>query len=565
MATLINTLTLDFNKYYVMYLDIYLVSQNNASAQSVLYPVISLSAHNGGWISAGSKPWSAKIDGKSAGSGSFDPDLSTNAGKTKKATGTNVTVTHDTDGNKTVAVSCSVNFGSIVLGGSEVGTKTISGNIKLPQILRESTIDKSNTTESVTVDGVNKSYVTIIPKNTAYSHNVQWSIGSYSKEINLSSGTKSAEYAIPKEWLKAIPDAKSGTAAVKVTTLSGTTVIGTDSITFTIKCDGTEVPDFTAAVSDGTDIYSKIGCFVTKKSKLKIDLSGIQYQYGSKLSKIAITANGITYTGTAVSVTTGVIAASGKNTIKCVITDSRGYSTTKYVYCDVYDYTLPSFTTLSVSRYKLIDSEYVKDDEGDYCCIYYESKIAQIGQNSIKSILISYLSISDIIEQEEIFPEEIIATDSTGEIFVYADPEKVYKFKLKITDALDSIEYSKMLSNAETIYDILKGGKGVTFGGVATKEGFNIPFWPVSLPTKIQAGYAVITPSAADTPESVNVAFQQPFLKEPIVVATPYTSLPGTVLTGVGVRDVSVEGFDLYMTRKDTTSTTIAWVAVAVD
>ena len=52
--------------------------------------------------------------------------------------------------------------------------------------------------------------------NSAYTHKVTWSFGSYSQVQNLAAGATSASYTIPLSWLNTIPSSTSGTAYVSL-------------------------------------------------------------------------------------------------------------------------------------------------------------------------------------------------------------------------------------------------------------------------------------------------------------------------------------------------------------
>lgn len=77
----------------------------------------------------------------------------------------------------------------------------------------------------------------------------------------------------------------------------------------------------------------------------------------------------------------------------------------------------------------------------------------------------------------------------------------------------------------------------------------------------LQYGRVSIAPSAADTPTSVTVKFSEPMSGTPAIVATASSSVPGTVVKGIGVTGESNEGFTLWLTRGNTAETSISWVA----
>lgn len=78
----------------------------------------------------------------------------------------------------------------------------------------------------------------------------------------------------------------------------------------------------------------------------------------------------------------------------------------------------------------------------------------------------------------------------------------------------------------------------------------------------IDCGSVSITPSAANTPTSKSVSFGKTFPSAPQVVVTPESSVAGTTLTGWAVTNITTTGFTAWVTRGNTTSTTLHWIAI---
>lgn len=78
----------------------------------------------------------------------------------------------------------------------------------------------------------------------------------------------------------------------------------------------------------------------------------------------------------------------------------------------------------------------------------------------------------------------------------------------------------------------------------------------------IDSGTVSITPSAANTPTKVTVTFAKTFSSVPVVVATFNGTVPGTVVTGVSATNVTTTTVDIYVTRTNTTSTSVSWIAI---
>jgi (2Fe-2S) ferredoxin len=77
----------------------------------------------------------------------------------------------------------------------------------------------------------------------------------------------------------------------------------------------------------------------------------------------------------------------------------------------------------------------------------------------------------------------------------------------------------------------------------------------------IQNGSVTITPSAANTPTSINVTFPKAYATAPIVMVTANTTVPGSTVTGVGVSGITTTGCTIWVTRTNTSATAVLWQA----
>lgn len=93
------------------------------------------------------------------------------------------------------------------------------------------------------------------------------------------------------------------------------------------------------------------------------------------------------------------------------------------------------------------------------------------------------------------------------------------------------------------------------------KEAFNGELVSALGGFTIQCGRVTIAP-AANEPTMKHVTFPKSFSEQPYVVVTPSTSVPGTVVLGTGATQNTKSGFDAYVTRTNTTETTLAWIAI---
>jgi hypothetical protein len=77
----------------------------------------------------------------------------------------------------------------------------------------------------------------------------------------------------------------------------------------------------------------------------------------------------------------------------------------------------------------------------------------------------------------------------------------------------------------------------------------------------IQWGVETITP-VANTPTAKAVKFGVAYTSIPMVLTTAITTVPGTSVSGNAAANITVTGFDAYVTRNNTTNTSVGWVAI---
>jgi hypothetical protein len=77
----------------------------------------------------------------------------------------------------------------------------------------------------------------------------------------------------------------------------------------------------------------------------------------------------------------------------------------------------------------------------------------------------------------------------------------------------------------------------------------------------IQWGVETITP-VANTPTAKAVKFAVAYTSVPMVLTTAITTVPGTSVSGNASANITVSGFDAYVTRNNTTNTSVGWVAI---
>lgn len=166
--------------------------------------------------------------------------------------------------------------------------------------------------------------VTISPADSTVSHRVTWTCGSNSHSQTVGSGTTTASYTIPASWGGAFPSANSGTLTVKVETLQGNTVTGSNSTSKTVS-----VPSYSPSASLAASVVDGDGGnYAQYKSRAKLTPT-VSTSYGATITSCTITGHAISgsISGTSGG-TTGLLTQSGSLTYTLTVKDSRGKTST---------------------------------------------------------------------------------------------------------------------------------------------------------------------------------------------------------------------------------------------
>lgn len=183
--------------------------------------------------------------------------------------------------------------------------------------------------------------------NSAYRHTLRYAFGGAAGTIATGIAS-SVSWTPPVSLANQIPSATAGSGTIYCDTYSGSTLLGTKSVSITLTVPGSVVPSagtLSAALIDDT---SGTGLYVKGMGKAKLTLSGASGAYGSSITSFTITGGG--WSASASTLTTGTLASAGNITFTATVTDSRGRkaSTTRAI--TVIDYTKPGVAVCDVYR-----------------------------------------------------------------------------------------------------------------------------------------------------------------------------------------------------------------------
>lgn len=391
----------------------------------------------------------------------------------KKLGSHGVVVYHNADGTKQFTISASHNF-DITWNGSYVGTVNVSGSAWLNTIPRATTPTLSNANPAM------GSTITInLPRaSDSFTHYIfhDFLVGSWTQINQVAVGT-SLQWTVPlEEYANRIPNAESGGGRIQVDTYNGGTYIGSKIINFTARLPAAAMPSITStSIAEAVSgLHAKFGAYVQSKSKLALTMAGAGI-YKSTIASYKITANGTSYNAN--SATTSELNASGAQDVTFSLTDSRGRTVSVTTQINVVAYFSPRLTVLTASRC-LADG--TPDDEGEFAKVTLAAEIAPVGNMNDKAYKVSKKTVTS-----EIWTETDISGDytlSTVTILSDISGDSSWDIKFSVQDYFytgDTVSKTMRLSAAFSLIDYFNGGKGLAFGKVAEKDGFenNLKTW----------------------------------------------------------------------------------------
>lgn len=334
---------------YQVQFDLWLISQDTVNNTSLV-----------GWQSRtnklsgsgyfGSYSASATVNGSTVMSQSGGYDFRGVSGITWNSG--SITVAHNADGTKTVSGSTSITGDA----SPAFGSGSASGSLALPTIPRASV----PTLSAPSVDAGSTITINTNRASTSFTHTITYDFGTLTNQSAGLSGspagqgiTTSATFTPPMALLNEIPNAVSGTGTIRVATYNGATLIGTNTISFTLTVPTSVIPTIgsltVAEATTSPNVSTLIGGYVQNVSTLGLTINSPLGAYNSTIVSYKLTVDGQTINSA--SGTTTPITSSGTVGITAEVTDSRGRkSSFPVTNITVLPYTPPVISTAEARR-----------------------------------------------------------------------------------------------------------------------------------------------------------------------------------------------------------------------
>ena len=378
-----------------------------------------------------------------------------------KTSGT-VNVPHNSDGTKTLSYSISITSGTDQNNYNYVwNASSKSATMVLTTIPRAGEITSVTGTYLGSAVTVN-----VDRKSTSFTHKVEYSFAGSGWITGVANSDGSDSFTPALSLASNIPSATSGILTVRLTTLSGSTQIGSVSTkTLTLYLPESAKPTITslslARVDNG--VSSSWGVYVQGYSKVTVTINGASGIYGSTVSGYSIVGAG--YSSDKVSFTTGVLNSAGAFNFTGYITDSRGRSSaTKTNSITVVEYFKPSVSVTA----KRCTQDGTLSSSGTYLSVVCTYKYASVSGKNSATVTISCNGVS----------ETVGTSGSTTILNAKCSASSNYTLTATITDGLSNSASAEVkIPTDARVWNAKRNGKGFAVGGFAKEDNVFRCYW----------------------------------------------------------------------------------------
>lgn len=394
------------------------------------------------------------------------------------ATGTK-TISHNSDGTRSFSVSlgAAIYYSTIECTGSQTFT--------LDTIARASTLSVSDGTLGT------KTTLTADRKSSSFTHTLTWECGSYSGTLATKSASTSWNFTPELKLAAGAPYGQKVYCSYKLSTYNGSTLVGTDSKSAWFTIPNSVKPSCSLSLSDSKGYASTYGGYIQGESQLSVTINATQ-AYSSPISRYSASANGATYS--AKTFTTSALKTVGTNTISATVTDGRGRSGSASSNITVLAYSRPQITNLKVRRCNANGTE---NDRGSYGKISFHCTITALSNKNTKACSIKYRqSGATTWTNAPAITLSAYDQDCNPPVIQMSDAHS-YEVQINLTDKFGTTSAVTSISTGYCLYHIPASGKGITFGGIAEGDGFNVKM-DATFSEKIDAKKAIYM-NGADT------------------------------------------------------------------
>ena len=404
---------------------------------------------NGNGYTTSSSYWSCIIIGTTVTSNK----IASIGGKTLLGART-WTVNHNDDGTASVGISFSYSNGLSSSGTYTTKTGSGSATVRLDTIARGSSISLSRSSATIGSDSIT---VNITRNSSAYKHKVKLILGDTTYLLAENVDT-SYTFTPSMSYCNKITTATSGTATVKVETLTGTngSWIADTTKTLTLNVPSNVVPSVGISIIANNQTN---GVSVAGKTTFTVKPVNANGSYGSTITSYSITGGNLNSVSPNGAITDTLNA--GVYTFVVKVVDSRGRTAEASKVETVHAYSSP---TISARAFRC-NKDGTESSSGVYIAVNFSWEITNLANNNsnAKQYFIQYKtssasSYTTSVDWTNLSSYSGSMTKVLSQTF---STTSSYNVQLKVKDSFGTTTSTLSVSTISALLNIEKNGVGV--------------------------------------------------------------------------------------------------------
>lgn len=349
---------------------------------------------------------------------------------------------------------------SFTFQGKGFGSNTAVSTYSLPKLNVGTSI--TNNSSGYIDFGSNVTFTLTKPVES-HLNTLYFKIGDTTYTIASSTSDTSVNYAFNEDLIVNYPDNEK--ISLTVYCKNETSGIET-STTVYLSVPSSYVPSASLAIADVMSNKPSVldGLWIKNQSQLKgtITASGVK---GSSIKSYLSLISGFSQQYTSNPFTTQPLTLAGSRTVSATVTDSRDRKKTITQNINVIDYVKPTITSLSVKRC-LEDG--TLSESGTWAKVICKYSISPINNLNTKTLKV-YLGGG----YEDVNTLSSYSGEFSKVVYSGIRQERSYTIKVVLTDLFGDVPQEFILGIAYKTVSKRAGGQGITFGRVATQDGFH--------------------------------------------------------------------------------------------
>lgn len=394
-------------------------------------------------------------------------------GQKKSLFAKTVTITHASDGTKSIGISCSFDL-EVTLSGTYWGTIKAPASGSATATL--DTIPRATTPTTSGTWNVGNTVTINTPRaSSAFTHTLQYSLNN-STWTNIATGVgTSTTWTLPAALATAKPAATSGTVYIRCITYNGSTNLGNKVISRSYSITSSlSAPTVTIAASQTNG--ASIAQYIRGQSSVTLKATGT-FKNSATAIKYVFNYGGVskTVTTTAASASVNFILpsnAAASYAYSVTLTDSRGFTASASGTVTTVSYSPPSISGITAVRGNYNGTTFTENSKGNSLRIVANCTITSLSNANAKNYKVEY-RLSNATTYTTLI-NTTAATSYAASVVRYTDAifseNASYVIRFTLSDSFESVTQIVDVSSQKVLMNFSANGKAMAIGGIASVD-----------------------------------------------------------------------------------------------